>query len=269
MTSVQRLLRRAFSRPGQPIQGSSHAATAETVPVDLDGESLALWERVRSRTMTSIERIDALRRAVEHIHANAIDGDIVECGVWRGGSMMAAALTLKRLGDIRRLWLYDTFSGMTPPHPDDIDVTGRAAAALLAAEDPNVSRNWARSSVSDAQQALAEVGYPSELARFVIGPVEDTIPQFAPNTIALLRLDTDWFQSTYHELMHLWPRVAEGGILIVDDYGHWTGAKKAVDQYFAEQGLRPFLHRIDYTGRLIIKSPALSQPAPRLEEARG
>jgi hypothetical protein len=203
--------------------------------------------------MTSIERIDALRRAIEHVHVNGIEGDIVECGVWRGGSIIAAALTLQRLGVTRRLWLYDTFSGMTAPSEEDVDIKGRAAGELLATEDPDTSDNWAKSSVNDVQQGLAEIGYPDDMTEFIVGAVELTIPKRAPDAIAVLRLDTDWYRSTYHELTHLWPRVVAGGIIIVDDYGHWAGAKKAVDQFFSERGLHPFLHRIDYTGRLIVK----------------
>lgn len=257
MRAARKLLGRALTRAGQSLMSGDDARQREAIPVDFDTCSVELWKKVKSRTMTSIERIDALRRAVEHIHVNSIPGDIVECGVWRGGSMMAAALTLKRLSTNRRLWLYDTFSGMTPPHREDVDVTGRAAADLLASEDPNVSNNWANSPIDDARQGLADVGYPTEYTQFIVGPVENTIPKFVPDVIALLRLDTDWFQSTYHELIHLWPKVTEGGILIIDDYGHWAGAKKAVDQYFAEQCLHPFLHRIDYTGRLVVKCRAV------------
>jgi hypothetical protein len=203
--------------------------------------------------MTSIERIDALRASVEYVHANSIPGDIVECGVWRGGSMMAVALTLLRLGENRRLWLYDTFAGMTPPGTEDRDFQGRAAADLLASEDPENSVYWGKSSLPEVQAALAETGYPEERIEFVVGPVEDTLPLRAPESIALLRLDTDWFRSTFHELVHLWPRVTGGGILIIDDYGDWAGAKKAVDEYFAQILPRPLLSRIDGTGRLAIK----------------
>jgi hypothetical protein len=178
---------------------------------------------------------------------------MVECGVWRGGSMMAAALTLLRLGTTRRLWLYDTFAGMTTPGPDDKDFQGRSAADLMAATEPETSRIWGKSTLADVQAALADTGYPAEQLELVVGPVESTIPSRIPDRIAVLRLDTDWYASTYHELVHLWPRLVRGGILIVDDYGDWQGAKKAVDQYFAEAGLRPFLHRIDGTARLVIK----------------
>jgi O-methyltransferase len=220
----------------------------------LDPQTRILWERVAPLTMTSIDRVDALRQAVEHVHANAIAGDVVECGVWRGGSIVAVALTLLRIGARRRLWLYDTFSGMTPPSAHDKDFQGRSAADLLAATDPATSWIWGRSALADVRSALAGTGYPEEQIEFVVGPVESTIPSRVPDRIALLRLDTDWYASTYHELVHLWPRLVQGGILIVDDYGDWQGAKKAVDQYFHEAGLRPFLHRIDGTGRLVIKS---------------
>jgi hypothetical protein len=83
--------------------------------------------------------------------------------------------------------------------------------------------------------------------------VEETIPQHAPEQISVLRLDTDWYSSTKHELMHLFPRLSKNGVLIIDDYGHWAGARKAVDEYFADQTIQPLLNRIDQTGRACIK----------------
>ncbi len=83
--------------------------------------------------------------------------------------------------------------------------------------------------------------------------VEDTIPARIPDEIALLRLDTDWYTSTLHELHHLYPRLAKHGILIIDDYGHWQGARQAVDEYFKDAGPDLYLHRIDYTGRILVK----------------
>jgi len=218
-----------------------------------DPHTRALFTTIERRTMTNLERVDALRQAVEHVHANSIPGDIVECGVWRGGSMMAVALTLLRLGTRRKLWLYDTFAGMTQPGPDDTDFRGRPAADWMAEAAPAASWMWTENSLADVRTAMAETGYPADQLEFVGGPVETTIPQRIPEHISLLRLDTDWFESTYHELTHLWPRLARGGILIIDDYGDWAGSKKATDQYFAEAGLRPFLHRIDGGARLVIK----------------
>jgi O-methyltransferase len=259
MAPLKALLERTVMHAARSLgSGKREMGGRSSVPSDLDRKSVELWDQIKSRTMTSVERIDALCRAVEYIHVNSIPGDIVECGVWRGGSTIAAALTLIRLRTTRQLWLYDTFVGMTPPSIEDVDINGHYAGDLLALEDPDTGANWARSSLADVQQGFSETGYPLELVNFVVGPVEHTIPQNVPATIALLRLDTDWFQSTYHELIHLWPRLADGGILIIDDYGHWAGAKKAVDRYFSECGLRPFLHRIDYTGRLVMKCHALS-----------
>jgi hypothetical protein len=89
--------------------------------------------------------------------------------------------------------------------------------------------------------------------RFVKGLVEDTLPSSAPESIALLRLDTDWYESTRHELIHLFPRLVSGGVLILDDYGHWQGARKALDEYFEEHGVKMLLNRIDYSARIGVK----------------
>jgi O-methyltransferase len=206
-------------------------------------------------TMTSPERVFALRQSVHHIIRNKIPGDIVECGVWKGGSMMVIARTLLELGVTdRNLRLFDTFQGMSEPTTFDSSRDGEAASDLLATSDKETSWVWAYSPVEEVRRNVKGTGYPAERLEFVQGKVEDTLPANAPTQIALLRLDTDWYESTYHELVHLYPRLSAGGILIIDDYGHWEGARKAVDQYFEEQGLKPLLHRIDYTGRICIKA---------------
>jgi hypothetical protein len=107
--------------------------------------------------------------------------------------------------------------------------------------------------MDDVRANLALTGYPEQLIHLVPGMVEETIPDAAPATIALLRLDTDWYASTRHELVHLWPRLVSGGVCIIDDYGHWQGSRQAVDEYLAEQNLTVLMHRLDYSGRLIIK----------------
>lgn len=201
-------------------------------------------------TMTSPERIAAVCQAVDHLERFHIAGDIVECGVWRGGSTMAAALTLAQHNSLSRtLYLFDTFEGMPPPTAHDTEHgTGRSAADILATKEEIFV---AKATLDGVQRNLAITKYPSDRIVFIPGKVEDTIPLRAPTTIALLRLDTDWYESTKHELVELWPRLVSRGILIIDDYGHWSGARKAVDEYF--DGMPVFLHRIDYTGRLIIK----------------
>jgi O-methyltransferase len=97
------------------------------------------------------------------------------------------------------------------------------------------------------------VGYPEEQIHFVEGPVEETVPGSAPAELALLRLDTDWYESTKHELEHLYPRLARGGVLILDDYGYWQGARRAVDEYLAGLDSPLLLNRIDHTARIALK----------------
>lgn len=223
------------------------------LPPDFDDHTAALCGAVAECTMTSPERIAALVEAVRYVSRHAIPGDVVECGVWRGGSMMAVARTLLDLGDLRRLHLFDTFDGMPPPADVDRDRSGAAAGALMAAADRDTSSIWARSPLDEVRRNLAGTGYPEDLLTYVVGRVEDTLPANAPATIAILRLDTDWYESTRHELAHLFPRLSAGGVLIIDDYGHWEGARKAVDEYLAATGARILLNRIDVTGRIAVK----------------
>ncbi len=223
------------------------------MPPDIDDEARNVIETVTPFTMTSPERILAFRDALRHVCRHTIPGDIVECGVWRGGSMMAAAITLLAVGQRRPLWLYDTFEGMSPPADTDRDVHGTDAATLLAAEDRRTGDTWCYSPLEDVTANVLATGYPADLVRFVQGRVEETIPAHAPEQIAVLRLDTDWYESTRHELEHLYPRLAVGGVLIIDDYGHWEGARRAVDEYIESTGVRLLLSRIDYTGRMAVK----------------
>ena len=167
--------------------------------------------------------------------------------------MMAVALTLLRLGVTDRdLYLYDTFTGMTAPSDEDVRRSGERAADLLA-EQSRSSDIWAIAAIEDVREAVLSVGYPEERIHFVQGPVEETLPASAPEQIALLRLDTDWYSSTKHELVHLFPRLTTGGVLILDDYGYWQGARRAVDEYLTENSLRLLLNRIDNTARIALK----------------
>lgn len=222
------------------------------LPPDFDELVAETVRSVRMFTQTSPERIYALCNAVRYLVGSGIPGAIVECGVWKGGSMMAAARTLLQLSErSRHLFLYDTFEGMPPPGEFDIDYTGAHAAtvqAQLGAGQPDFRWNYVP--MEEVRQAVLSVGYPSENIHLVKGRVEDTLPSQAPERIALLRLDTDWYESTRHELVTLYTRMSRGGVLIVDDYGHFAGAKKAVDEYLHEHNIRMLLNRIDYTGRI-------------------
>lgn len=221
---------------------------------DLSAADQAIVSRVEPCTMTSLERRASLIGAVDHVVRHRLPGDIVECGVWRGGSMMAIALALMARGDTsRHLYLYDTFEGMSEPTEHDRALSGESAQAQLerTARDHPL---WAVASLEDVQANLASTGYPADQIHCVRGKVEDTIPGVLPaGRIALLRLDTDWYESTLHELHHLYPLLVRHGLLIIDDYGHWQGARRAVDEYFAQSAEPVFLHRVDYTARLVVK----------------
>lgn len=244
---IKRLVQRAVNRYGYDI--------VPHIPPDISAEEREIIELVRPFTMTSPERIAAVVSSVKYIVENRIEGDIVECGVWRGGSMMAALYTLQRLGDTQRtVYLFDTFAGMTEPNAKDVSFTGLSATELLARDEKTPSGNhWCWATIEDVRRNVSSVGYPGEKIKFVEGDVMTTVPDHASEKIALLRLDTDWYESTKHELIHLYPRLSQGGVLIIDDYGHWKGAREAVDEYFAARNNKPFLHRIDYTGRYLVK----------------
>lgn len=208
-------------------------------------------------TMTSPERIWSLLGAVRHVVDAKIEGDFVECGVWRGGSVMAMASELKSMGQMdRRIWLYDTFAGMTPPTSADIEAgTGISAESMLEATPVADGDNvWCVAGMADVQANVRSTGYPFDQFRFVEGDVGQTLLHSAPEKIALLRLDTDWYESTKRELEVLYPRLSVGGVCIFDDYGHWQGARRAVDEYFEQLGYRPYMHPIDYSGRVLIKT---------------
>jgi O-methyltransferase len=220
---------------------------------DVDGRVIDIFNKAKPYTMTSPERVIGLCDAVRYVVAAGIDGAVVECGVWRGGSSMAAALMLRELGAADRdLYLFDTFEGMSAPTELDRRAGGAAAADMLAASGKD-AKVWAYSPLGEVRANLQSTGYPAERVRFVQGKVEDTIPEHAPDQIAILRLDTDWYESTRHELEHLFPRLAVGGVLIIDDYGAWEGARRAVDEFVAAQTVRILLNRIDETGRVGVK----------------
>lgn len=224
---------------------------------DLEPEFIELHELCREQTMTSVERMYALYTATRYVIDNELPGDLVECGVWRGGSVMMIALTLLRLGCRDRvLWLYDTFDGMPPPSNEDIqEMSGRPACEILAERKKSIDDPfWGLASRSIVEENLRRTGYPMDRIHIVPGDVLTSIPSEAPERIALLRLDTDWYASTRHELEHLYPRIAPGGVLVIDDYGYWRGARKATDEYLGALRERPLLHRIDYTGRICVKS---------------
>jgi len=228
----------------------------KTVMGDLEPEFFPYLERCGPYTMTSWQRLYNLHASTRYIAKSNTPGDFVECGVWRGGSMMMVALTLLALGKTdRRLVLFDTFEGL--PKPDealDVDVWGnRGIDGWRPHRKTDESSDWAYASLEEVRANMESTGYPMDKVFFVKGMVEDTIPTQAPDTIAMLRLDTDWYSSTKHELEHLYPRLSGNGILILDDYGHFKGARQATDEYLQTLEAPPLLTRVDYAGRIAIK----------------
>ena len=222
---------------------------------DMDQEFQEIYESSRPYTMTSMANMYALYKGIQYVTKNQIHGDFVECGVWKGGSSMVAALTLLAMGDsTRRLWLYDTYAGMTEPGEQDIRIIDDMPAYSnwkdLQRKDSNL---WNISPLEEVRANIYSTGYPKENIMFVQGKVEDTIPQSIPSGIALLRLDTDWYDSTYHELQHLFPILSDAGLVILDDYGWWQGAHQATDKYFSENEVKIYLSRVDTTSRVAVK----------------
>lgn len=243
----------------------------ETPPPAADDHVVRLLESASDRdrrivdagmahSMTGAPRLLALVDAVRYCVNRGIAGAFAECGVWRGGSVLAMILTLQDLGvEDRDVYLYDTFEGMTAPTEADVSEDDRPALETWQRAQRENQRAWPHLFESDqiteeaVRSLMATTRYPADRLHFVRGPVEETIPGCVPQSIALLRLDTDWYESTHHELVHLYPRLERGGVLIVDDYGHWQGAQQAVDQYFSTGHPPLLLTRIDYAARIAVK----------------
>jgi hypothetical protein len=178
---------------------------------------------------------------------------------------MIIAMTLKKnLVTDREIYLFDTFEGMSPPSEKDIDFFGTKAIQHLDQERLDRTQNsspktsmWCYANIEDVKNNMSKILYPPEKIHYIKGKVEITLPEFKDNIktgkFSLLRLDTDWYESTKTELQILYPMLVVKGILILDDYGHWQGAKAAVDEYISNYKLPLFLNVVDYTGRLIVK----------------
>jgi O-methyltransferase len=258
-SSIEELRRRAERSKPKPRKPAAKPKPRprpkrKALPSDYDDEAKEIVRAVRPWTMTGADKVYALIQPVRYVTRHRIPGDVVECGVWRGGSMQAAARTLLAVNDTSRdLHLFDTFDGMPAPSERDVRRSDeRTAEELLAEEERARSLVWAVATLEDVREGFAQIPYPSERIHFVKGRVEDTIPEHAPDRISILRLDTDWYESTRHELEHLYPRLSSGGVLLLDDYGYWEGAREAVDEFLDETGERLLLVRMA-SGRLAVK----------------
>ena len=213
----------------------------------------ALMSKYRSYTMTPEIRQWTLLKAIEYADLNDLDGDVVECGVWRGGNVMMSKEHRDGSSISRRFWLYDTFAGMTEPTEHDVTPGGNRAMQTFLARRKADHTDWAYASLEEVRSNFERFGLLDDSVVFRQGMVEDTLPtEPLPDRIAVLRLDTDWYESTLVELQVLYPRLVPGGVLIVDDYGDWLGAKKAVEEYF--DGRPPLLMPVDTGCRMAVKT---------------
>lgn len=252
-SAISSILSRRRDRAGDPLEARPTEDPTTTAA------DRAIIEAVAPYTMTSPQRLQALVDSVRYCCRRGIPGAFAECGVWRGGSVLAMLLTLQELGEERDVYLYDTFEGMTEPGEHDVSALDPDARATWVAAQRQGEQPWSELFNSQifnedaVRRTLAETGYPNSRLHLIRGSVMETIPSQSPGPVALLRLDTDWYDSTRHELLHLYPLLTDGGVLIVDDYGHWDGARRAVDEYFESEAAPLLLNRIDYTGRVAIK----------------
>lgn len=250
---------RGGKRPSEPARAP--VPVAEPAPYPLADWENRIIEEALPYTMTSPARLVATMDAVAYACRKKVPGALAECGVWRGGSVLAMIRTLQHHGVTDRdVYLFDTFEGMTRPGEQDTSIFDAPALETWDKSEEAGETPWPYLfnpkifNLDSLQSLMAATGYPLDRIHFVKGRVEETLPRDAPGTLAVLRLDTDWYESTWCELVHLYPRIAKSGVLIIDDYGHWDGCRKAVDKYFEECAEPVLLSRTDYCGRIAIKA---------------
>lgn len=193
--------------------------------------------------------------AIRYILNGNIPGALVECGVAAGDmeEIWMRELIIRR--QVRDIVMYDTFAGLTKP--SEFDYT-RSDAIIYKMESEDVLKEWESKKISDntnawcytpleqVKQRLERLAYPKNKLHYIVGDVMETLKYTSniPKNIAILRLDTDWYESSKFELETLYPRVVKGGLVIFDDYYHWDGQRRATDDYFAVNGITPVMYNI-------------------------
>ncbi len=200
-----------------------------------------IYRAVRPYTICSNVRLRGLYRSAQCVVTQKIPGDLVECGTAHGGSAALLGLALKRLNEKRRLWIFDTFEGLPAPSNADPDLE---IARLYTGDS--------RADLGEVSALLDQLGLGAQ-CELVKGLFQDTLPASAVETIAVLHIDCDWYESVKICLDQLYDRVSPGGIIQFDDYGYWAGARKAVDEFLYRRSISTPLRRLDYCGRQLIK----------------
>lgn len=251
---LKSVVKKIFNKAGFEIRRSR--SVDGLMPVELNSAEREIIKYVMNErlTMVSFERLCTTVMACKYALDQGIEGDFVECGVWRGGNAIAAAEIFKLYKSNKSIWLFDTFKGMTAPTLSDFRLSdGNAAKARYNSGLKETHNEWCYASIEDVRRNFMNRGLTSNII-FVQGDVCQTLDrETVPNKICVLRLDTDWYDSTKKELDILYPKLSTGGCLIIDDYGHWSGSKKATDEYFQELKNRPFFQFTDRSGRAAVK----------------
>jgi O-methyltransferase len=246
-SSIQNLLNR------KGLELRSIKTTFPEFPVEATLFHKELILKAKQYSMTSTSRMWALIQAFQHINQTNVAGDLVECGVWKGGNLILLASLQEHVASSRSIYGFDTFAGMVEPDSIDLDYLGNSASEMMKNANKVDGENSIHcfASIDLVKNNLLE--NKSKNVKLIQGDVAETLlnRENLPEKIAILRLDTDWYESTKIELEVLYPLLEPGGVLIVDDYGHFEGARKAVDEYFKVD--KPWMHYVDYTCRLIVK----------------
>lgn len=208
-----------------------------------------LFVAVRPYTMLPYGRLKVLADLAERCNQENISGAFVQCGVWKGGSAAVLADVAER-GD-RRLFLFDSFQGCPSPGAADVSMHGRQGQAGEAAAS--------RADVDGLFQQLGISHYAAWERWLYVIPCwfQATLPKVTPQIeqIALLHLDVDWYESTKVCMEYLYPLVANGGMVMIDDFFYWQGTRKAVLEYLGQGFSRLKTHQVDHTCIWFRKTP--------------
>jgi hypothetical protein len=260
MDMIRQSIKRALAIAGLEVRRKSAYDYWSVEPVEFSKDDLEVLHFVtRNRlTMASPERVVATIKACKHAVQNGIEGDFVECGVWRGGNSIAAKLTFQNYGSDKKVWLFDTFTGMTSPTEfDTTRFSDKSAAERFLQAQAQDRNEWCFASLEDVQANFRSAAADLADVHFVAGNVMETLKNERnhPDRLCVLRLDTDFYDSTKMELETLYPLLSTGGSLLIDDFGHWDGARRAVEEYLATlpPHSRPLLYYTDYSGRMAVK----------------
>ncbi|GAC1404449.1 MAG: hypothetical protein NVSMB56_19020 [Pyrinomonadaceae bacterium] len=197
-------------------------------------------QRIRSYSMSDIRLLEELNTLAHDVIAQKVVGDFVECGVCNGGSAAAVACALRDTD--RRLWLYDSFQGLPEPIECDGGLAREFVGKCLGAEE-------------NVREALRLSEFPEERYTIRKGWFHETFPlRPLPDAVAILHIDADWYDSVMLTLNTFYDLVPDGGVIILDDFGHWEGCREAFYDFVAERKIKPLLERFGHTQAFWVKN---------------